>query len=486
MGTGEQELTVKVEGKGFEKVTKQVDRLVKAEDELAGSTEEVQEEAQDASDKTLKFGKAAKQAAEGVKTLEKGTAGLIGRLRSLGRSLSDASQRTGELTSGVGAMAFGMLKLGTAVLAASRALRIFRVGGALLAGLMAIGARLRGEIVERQRLARVIEEQSAAMDLLNRRRREEQAQLERVAGMRRRGGFEDAQTSRQVQAKARAAKAEFTQLQEGDIGQAYGLFGDVGLSDRKLVRLAIIAGMGGLGRVDPDERYASLRIQAEHLLKRYSGRIEKFARRETEQGQGLGWKEYRPQVTERAAAIAAQAREQGLGTELLRERLRKMLMPGTDIEKAIVLYQLLGTASELEEHKVGVASPRGITALINALEGKVEVGLPEQAGYLNQLLGFFGATKEFMRLRDEEFKDILKAFRQIEREGLPGVGSEAAKETKEAAQTLKEAAQAMKEAAATGGTIVYMQHARIVYPDAEAVRKRSIYGENDKMRRQKG
>lgn len=98
---------------------------------------------------------------------------------------------------------------------------------------------------EREAMARVRQQESfkrRAHDELAATQAAQRMTLETISGWREFGGFEAADTSRYVQARAANAAMQFTQLLPEDINLAFGTFGDIeGFSHRDLVELAILA-----------------------------------------------------------------------------------------------------------------------------------------------------------------------------------------------------------------------------------------------------
>ncbi len=110
---------------------------------------------------------------------------------------------------------------------------LFSVGVILNVEYQEIEARKRIREVQRQW---ALENQELAAS-----QRAQRMTLETIAGWRSFGGFETADISRQVQARAANAAKKFTQLLPEDINLAFGTFGDLGSSYEELVDLAWIA-----------------------------------------------------------------------------------------------------------------------------------------------------------------------------------------------------------------------------------------------------
>lgn len=416
---GKQKFTSEVVVEGADQAAKDFAKVVAAQAKLADETERTARAYDEAAENALELAASERILEQQARSLQDETEGLSGRFRKAERRWRDAGGAASSI-------AWGLAKVVVAIRSTVAALRLLPAIGAVVQGGMAIVQVLRDEIAARERLAEVIKLQSRAHDELRTGQIQQQETLERRAGQRSVGGF-DTDTARRVQAAAAGAQKQFTQLQPQDIDAAFGIFGDIeGLSQKDLTDLAIIAGFGEL-KVDLKRSRAALKARADTLLRRFreSGRITTFAQRETVQGEGVGAAEFRPAgPTERAQEVAEQAATAGGPKAQLREHLRKVLPPGTDIERAVKLLELFGTAGELEAAKVGLVSARPLTTLFNRarIDPLVEIGLPDQPGIISGALEAGGLISQFETLRQEEFEALLEAMRAIEKAGLPGAG----------------------------------------------------------------
>ncbi len=465
---GEKKLRITATAEGFEKVASKIDRVTEAEGRLAQQTEE--------------SGKVSE---------------TVAKQR---RKLDDALGTVGSIT-------VVFTKLALVIRKTFFALRLFASIGAILSAMRAIRQAVKEEIAERERLIAVMKIQGAVQDELKNRAQKQKDVLERIAGRRREGGFGTADIARGVQAGAARAAEQFTQLEPQDINLAFGTFGDIeGLSQKNLTDLAAVA---SFGQLKPEEGMdpAALKRYADYLLKRFRERIDKFARVETVQGQGLGRPEFAPAgPTEQAQAAAEEMRTPDGGAAVFAKRLAALMSAGADLEQALMLAKRFGSAEELEKHVLGLGGRafgvEGATTLnpfrtlsksLKAVP-EVEIALPDQPGFVNQLLDRLGLTKEYVTLKKSEYEELLRALRQIEKEGLFGrerAGGEldkpvdglgnAANELKEAAEALRGAAAAVGRAegpAGETGAIYNFQNAKFVGPDARSQARQIRNGES--------
>ena len=142
------------------------------------------------------------------------------------------------------------------------------------------------------------------------------------------------------------------------------------------------------------------------------------------------------------------------------------------MERLAGLAQKHGGAKGLEEAELGVASAQPLSVLLSQLFGEVRLESPTGKGVDAAGEPTTGGVDIIGR---EDFVALLEALRTLE------------KTVTESAETNKQAAEATREAIEKGGgTVVHMQHARIVSPDAAAQWRNTVNGESDRDRREQG
>lgn len=411
---GQQDLKLTAKAEGFDETAKKVDKVAESQGKLT--------------DRVKEYSSAAKE----VSSDAADTASNVERMGgAIGRALTEFV-KIAIVVKGLRAARDGAKGFRRAIQAAGSAFGFLvkngRLMGPLLAVIFASGRSilqtLRDEVKERARILELTKTQASLQDAAEQKQLGEKASLERAAGQRRIGGFADAATASGVQAQAARAKQQFAQLEEGDIGAAFGTFGDVaGLSQKDLTDLAILASQDKLDDVNRNQSRKGLLSDAKGRIRRGREGIDTFRRRESQQGEGLGDVAFRPGVTERGQRVAFG----DAGNTAQREELLKLLPAGAEesglLEQAIEFRRQFASQKEFDDAIVGIASTRGLTALKNRLFGKVEVGIPDAPGFGNQAFGAIGITKEFQTLRTEDADAISQAFRGLDRQGRPGGGA---------------------------------------------------------------
>lgn len=471
-----EKLSVEVEVRGHDAAAKDVETLKRETAELTEGIKEEEKALTSVTEQTKEYGGV-------IGKLREKVSGAVGQVREMAGKASVASDALNELSGWAAHVAFGVTSVMTAIRATSFAIRRLLPGVSALthAGTAMVGT-LRDEVKERLRLIEVMKIQSQASDELKNKQLSQKDRIERISDRRRVGGF-TADAARLAQVQAARAKEQFGYLDDAGIERVVGTFGDVGLSQENLTNLAIIESFGGLDDVDVTKVRSKERIRriGARTIKRFPEEIAKIAQRETVQGVGLGRAAYRTgQPTEAMQQALAEMQGAEGGEAALRRRLEEELPPGVDLDRAVRLAQLFGSAEAFEAARISRASPRGVTATENILKARptVEVGLPDQPGYVSQALGAFGGTKTFETMDFDEFEGLRRAYERIEREGQPGSGftGDAAGKMERAAQSMESAAARLERVSQRGGGQVNY-NPRFYGPDAASRKGRTTNGE---------
>ncbi len=375
----ERDLTIQAKAKGFGEAARQVDELTQADAELK-----------------QQLGKAVRPEA----------------------GSSEGSSEGGVLAP----LAVGAIKLTLAIRGIFTALGLLPAASAVVAGITAVVVALRDEVRERERVAVAMNRQAQAHENLNVARRSQKASIERIAASRRDGGL-TADAARSAQSGAARARAQFTQLEEGDVNTVFGLLGDQDFTQEELVNLSILQFSG---KLNLDPRLSNERRNQSARRDLNLNNFDTFRGRETVQGQGLGEVKFKTHLpNEQEAETRAQVGSTNGDISLLRQRLSKVPELENNpelVEEAIKLLTLFGSVGELEKAVVeftgeGSVGGRPATTLFNRLAGITEIGLPDQPGFLNQAMESVGLTNRFQEFRTEDLRAIISGGRAVNREG---------------------------------------------------------------------
>lgn len=277
----ERELTIKAKADGFDEAARKVDELTRADVELK---------------------------------------------EQLGKTVTDFSGSGGLTETGpLGPIAKGAIKLTLAIKAVAKALGLMPAVSSVIATSTAVVRTILNEVKAREKLAVAIRKQADALGELEAKQRTLQDSIERIAASRRDGGFATPAAARLAQTRAGNAQKRFTQLEDSDVIQVYGLFGDLGLTSEELVDLSLLQYSNQLD-IDPNQSNEDLLIRARRQIARKTEQLNKLKEVKTLQGKGLGDVNFRThQPTEREQKAMSQLGTVGGPKDVLREVLAERI-----------------------------------------------------------------------------------------------------------------------------------------------------------------
>lgn len=367
----ERKLTIKATAQGFEVTARQVDQLADAESKLADQIEKTNEAASDTPEKS-----------------------------------------GGGRASALGSMLLTALKIFAAIKIIGKAIALLPAVGAVIRGITAVTLVLWDEAKARVAVAEATMKQVEAQRALESVQRSQKATIERVASGRRGGGL-TADGARSAQSGAERARNQFTQLEEGDVNRAFGLFGDLGFSQDELTDLSILQSAGALD-IDPNQSNRNLAIRARRALDRNRDRINRFRGRETAQGQGLGDKNFRTgQPDERTLKAIAQFRTSGGPKDVLREVLGERLPADFPLDEFIDVADDYGNVDDIKHNSLKHPVLDRFKAIPTA-----RIRRDHSSGFfapLFEAVGFHDATV----FTEEQIRSGVRELEQLENRGRP-------------------------------------------------------------------